>query len=147
MALPKIPLIPKTKKTLTGAYTWRTPALKSPRSASSRPCFCATTPLLLRLRPDHVRRRRQRTFLASMRQKKLVHAKMGRRILGSIKRLYSFNFFAFFAYIFAYTIWAMWSNVVKNPIGNFGSYKLTWNTPISQIICVNLQKSLAKKFF
>ncbi len=35
---------------------WRTPASKSPRSASSRPCFCLTTTLLLLLRPG---RRRQ----------------------------------------------------------------------------------------
>ena len=38
-------------------------------------------------------------------------------------------------------------NIVKNPISNFGSCKLTWKTPICQIICMNSQKSLAKKFF
>ncbi len=38
-------------------------------------------------------------------------------------------------------------NIVKNPISNFGSCKLTWKTPICQIICMNSLKSLAKKFF
>ncbi len=34
---------------------------------------------------------------------------------------------------------------VKNPISNFGSCKLTLKTPICQILCMNSQKSLAKK--
>ncbi len=68
---------------------------------------------------------------------------MGWRFFVLLKGTCSCHFFVFFCKINCVPL----PNVVKNPISNFGSCKLTWKTPICQKICVNSQKSLAKKFF